>query len=53
MGILNWVVVGSAPLMPKFMIGKIASVYVAGDKLDDGLELAKKLNAKGFVHPAI
>ena len=30
------------------MIGKIASVYVAGDKLDDGLKLAKKLNDKGF-----
>ena len=26
----------------------VASVYVAGDKLDDGLELAKKVNAKGF-----
>ena len=48
MGILNSLVVGSAPLMPKFMIGKIASVYVAGDKLDDGLKLAKKLNSKGF-----
>jgi len=34
--------------MPRFMISKIASLYVAGDKLDDGLELAKKLNAKGF-----
>ena len=30
------------------MIGKVASLYVAGDKLDDGLELAKKLNTKGF-----
>jgi proline dehydrogenase len=48
MGILNSLVVGSAPLLPKFMIGKIASVYVAGDKLEDGLELAKKLNSKGF-----
>jgi proline dehydrogenase len=48
MGILNWLVVGSAPLMPRFIIGKVASLYVAGDKLDDGLELAKKLNTKGF-----
>ena len=48
MGILNSLVVGTAPLMPKFMIGKIASVYVAGDSLEDGLKLAKKLNAKGF-----
>ena len=42
MGILNSIVVGTAPLMPKFMIGKIASVYVAGDSLEDGLKLAKK-----------
>ena len=48
MGILNSLVVGTAPLMPKFMIGKIASVYVAGDSLEDGLKLAKKLNEKGF-----
>ena len=48
MGILNSLVVGTAPLMPKFMIGKIASVYVAGDSLKDGLKLAKKLNEKGF-----
>ena len=48
MGILNSIVVGTAPLMPKFMIGKIASVYVAGDSLEDGLKLAKKLNARGF-----
>lgn len=48
MGILNWLVVGSAPLMPRFIIGKVASLYVAGDKLDDGLELAEKLNTKGF-----
>ena len=48
MGLLNRLVVGSAPLMPKFVIGRVASVYVAGDKLKDGLELAKKLNSKGF-----
>jgi len=48
MGFLNWLVVGSAPLMPKFIIGRVASVYVAGDKLEDGLDLAKKLNSKGF-----
>ena len=48
MGILNSIVVGSAPLMPRFMIGKIASVYVAGNTLEDGLKMAKKLNSKGF-----
>jgi len=48
MRIINSIVVRTAPLMPKFMIGKIASVYVAGDSLEDGLKLAKKLNEKGF-----
>jgi len=48
MGLLNRLVVGTAPLMPKFVIGRVASVYVAGDKLKDGLELAKRLNSKGF-----
>ena len=48
MGILNSIVVGSAPLMPRFVIGKIASIYVAGNTLEDGLKMAKKLNSKGF-----
>ena len=48
MGILNGIVVGTASWMPKFVIGRIASVYVAGDKLEDGLKLSKLLNSKGF-----
>jgi proline dehydrogenase len=49
MGILNGIVVSTAPWMPKFVIGRIASVYVAGDKLEDGINLVRKLNQKGFV----
>ena len=49
MGILNRIVVGTTPWMPKFIVGRIASVYVAGDKLEDGLNLVRKLNKKGFV----
>lgn len=49
MGILNGIVVSTAPWMPKFVIGRIASVYVAGDKLEDGIDLVRKLNKKGFV----
>jgi len=41
MGILNGIIVRTAPWMPKFIIGRIASVYVAGDKLEDGLKLSK------------
>ena len=49
MGILNRIVVGTAPWMPKFVVGRIAAVYVAGDKLEDGINLVRKLNKKGFV----
>jgi len=48
MGILNGIIVRTAPWMPKFVIGRVASVYVAGDKLEDGLKLSKLLNSKGF-----
>ena len=48
MGILNGIVVRTAPWMPKFIIGRIAAVYVAGDKLEDGLNLAKMVNSRGF-----
>ena len=48
MGLLNGIVVKTAPYMPKFVIGKIASRYVAGDSIDDGISLVKRLNSKGF-----
>jgi proline dehydrogenase len=48
MGLLNSLVLGSTKVMPKFIIGRIAAVYVAGDKLEDGLNLVEKLNSKGF-----
>ena len=46
MGILNRIVVGTAPWMPKFVVGRIAAVYVAGDKLEDGINLVRKLNVR-------
>ncbi|MFL2944356.1 MAG: proline dehydrogenase family protein [Candidatus Poseidoniales archaeon] len=49
MGILNRIVQSTAPWMPKFIIGRIASVYVAGNKLEDGINLVRRLNKKGFV----
>ena len=48
MGLLNSLVLGSTKIMPKFIIGRIAAVYVAGNKLKDGLVLVQKLNSKGF-----
>ena len=49
MGLLNSLVLGSTKVMPKFIIGRIAAVYVAGDKLEDGLNLVEKLNSKDFL----
>ncbi len=34
--------------MPKFVVGRVAAVYVAGDKLEDGLKLSKLVNSRGF-----
>ena len=48
MGILNGIVVRTAPWMPKFVIGRVAAVYVAGDKLEDGLKLSQLVNSRGF-----
>ena len=48
MGLLNGIVVRTAPYLPKFIIGKIASRYVAGDSIEEGISLVQKLNQKGF-----
>ena len=48
MGILNRIVLSTAPWMPKVVIGRIASVYVAGSKLGDGIDLVRKLKKLGF-----
>ena len=48
MGILNGIVVRTATWMPKFVVGRIASLYVAGDKLEDGLKLSRLVNSRGF-----
>ena len=48
MGLLNGIVVRTAPYLPRFIIGKIASRYVAGDSIEEGIALVQKLNQKGF-----
>lgn len=35
------------PLIPKFVVGKVASRYVAGETLDDAVAVIRKLNAEG------
>lgn len=47
MSLFSRLVVTGLPLVPKFIVGKIASRYVAGETLEDALEEVKKLNAEG------
>jgi proline dehydrogenase len=40
-------VVGTLPLVPRFLVKRVASRYVAGEKLDDALATARALAAEG------
>ncbi len=42
-------VVATLPLVPKFIVGKVAAPYVAGETLDDAIETIRQLNAEGAV----
>lgn len=44
---LNRLIIGLMPLVPKFIVGRVASRYIAGDKLQDAVDVARKLNAEG------
>jgi proline dehydrogenase len=41
------VLVGGLPLVPKPIVGRVASRYVAGESLDDALRVVRNLNAEG------
>ncbi len=49
MGILNKIIVGTLPLVPRSIVRKFANKYIAGDKLEDAVVTAKKLNDKGIM----
>jgi len=49
MSLFGWLVVTTLPLVPKPVVGKIASRYVAGETLEDALEEVRRLNAQGAV----
>ncbi len=49
MSILNKIIVGTLPLVPKAIVRKFANRYIAGDKLEDAISTTKKLNDKGFM----
>jgi proline dehydrogenase len=49
MGIINKLIVGTLPLVPKAIVRKFANKYIAGDKLEHAVSTAKKLTDKGFM----
>jgi proline dehydrogenase len=47
MSVFNRLLVTTLPLVPKAIVGRVASRYVAGETLDDALRVVRSLNAQG------
>jgi proline dehydrogenase len=47
MSVFNRVLVTTLPLVPKAIVGRVASRYVAGSTLDDVVRVVRRLNAEG------
>jgi proline dehydrogenase len=47
MSVFNRLLVTTLPLVPKFIVGRVASRYVAGETLDDAVRVVRSLNAQG------
>lgn len=47
MGVFNRLVVGTLPLVPRALVGRVARRYVAGATLDDALNTVRRLNEEG------
>lgn len=47
MGLFSRTLVTTLPLVPKAVVGKVASRYVAGESLDDAVATIRGLNAEG------
>lgn len=47
MSLFNRLVVTTLPLVPKFIVGKVASRYVAGETLDEAVKVIQQLNEEG------
>ncbi|HEX7183513.1 MAG TPA: proline dehydrogenase family protein [Thermoanaerobaculia bacterium] len=47
MSVFNRLLVTSMPLVPKFIVGRVASRYVAGETLDDAVRVVRDLNGQG------
>lgn len=49
MNFLNKLIVTTLPVVPKPIVRKFASKYIAGEKLSDAVRVVKELNAKGIM----
>lgn len=49
MSFLDHLIVATLPLVPRFIVGKVASQYIAGESLDDAVRMVRKLNQAGFM----
>jgi len=47
MSVFNRLLVTTLPLVPKAIVGRVASRYVAGETLDDALRIVRSLNGQG------
>ena len=47
MSAFNRLLVTALPLVPKFVVGRVASRYVAGETLDEALTVVRNLNGQG------
>lgn len=47
MSLFGRLVVTTLPLVPKFIVGKVAARYVAGENREDAIETVRRLNAQG------
>jgi proline dehydrogenase len=47
MSVVNRLLVATLPLVPRFLVGRVASRYVAGENLDAALATVRSLNSEG------
>ena len=47
MSLFDRLVVTTLPLVPKFIVGKVASRYVAGETMEEAIQVIRRLNGEG------
>ena len=52
MGLFNRLVVTLLPAVPRRLVGRVASRYVAGATIDDAIDTVRRLNAIGAMGTA-